>query len=465
MSTNSPNVSPTGSLSGSAHRLRHLRARRLTGFQRSTLRSFIDRIETFDLAFDPEDRGVVEKWYEWGRKQFDQIVEIGPIEQLPSYAPPANGKTVVWYHKTIIISRQNPGKEYKINFARACYTTKVWCNGQLMTDVDGQTVHISGFSSFSYDLSPALHDTNRIELVVRVENTDDPALCRGKQSSTLHAREGIWYNQASGLWGQVTLEEVSSNRLRSDVTGFADLFRGQVKLNPITCIKNTGEYQLEVIVDSPEKQRIDSHPCVGIISLYNESWGCQDIGEESLAGVATRAYIKEVYNYVKLQRPDLLVVDNDGWEQLCEKGELTATDLHTLHIYANNFENWRLDLENIAGLASTNNARFIELAGKSAAIGDKYVYKAELPLMVSEWGGFGALYGGPAGELAKFSQIRQYKALLHNSEPAIFGDCYTQLGDVEKETNGLLDKKLLRLADPQFIAASTGLLGQNQDSQ
>lgn len=211
-------------------------------------------------------------------------------------------------------------------------------------------------------------------------------------------------------------------------------------------------------------RQIDSHPCVGIISLYNESWGCQDIGEDSLAGVTTRAYIKEVYNYVKQQRPDLLVVDNDGWEHLCEKGELTATDLHTLHIYANNFENWRLDLENISGLAATDNARFRKLAGKSAVIGDNYVYKAEIPLMVSEWGGFGALYGGPAGELAKFSQIRQYKTLLHNSEPAIFGDCYTQLGDVEKETNGLLDKQLLRLADPQFIAASTGLLGQNQDS-
>ncbi len=623
MKNQPPEIKPAGPLSSSVHRLRRIRTRRNPGFQRSSFRSFIDRIETFDLALDPHDQGEAEEWYKPGKKHFDQVVEVGPIELLPQYVPPVNGKTVVWYHKTIIIPQQNPGKEYKINFARACYETKVWCNGQLMTDVDGQTVHISGFASFSYDLSPALNETGRIELMVRVENTDDPTLCRGKQASTLHVRKGIWYGLATGLWGQVTLEEVSVNRLRSDVTGYADPASGMVRLQPITYIKEAGEYQLEVVVDSPHETRavvyrqylqlepgqkshelvfrlpdplpwspeqpnlyevevnlrqvdrgvdrvyfklgfrsletrdsqillngqpcyldgvlyqpydgdsytldyepleagleytrrvtganllrihiagadplplfiadelgllvwvevpsphvsneasranhrreldsllrqIDCHPCVGIVSLYNESWGCQDIGEDSPAGAATRAYIKEAYQYVKQKRPDLLVIDNDGWEHLYEDGKLTATDLLTLHIYDNNLEKWQKDLQNIASLAAPDSPRFKQLTGKPPVIGNDYTYKSELPVIISEWGGFGSLYGGPAAEQEKFGQIRRYKEVLHQAQPPIAGDCYTQLGDVENETNGLLDKELDRLEDPQFIRASTGLLG------
>lgn len=618
-------IPSAGPLSATVHRLRRLRTRRNPGMQRSTLRSFIDRIETFQLALDPEDRGEAEEWYIPGRKEFELVVEVGPIEMLPRYIPPENGKTVVWYHKTIIIPERKLDKEYKINFARACYTTKVWGNGKLLTDVDGRTVHTSGFSSFSYDLSPALDENGRIELVVRVENSDDPTFCRGKQASSLNAREGIWYSHATGLWGQVTLEEVSANRLRSDVTGYADPFTGQVRLQPITYIKTGGEYLLEVVVDGPDEKRvvsyrqylklepgqfqhdlrfvvpkpqpwspesptlyevevnlrqedrwldrvyfkvgfrsltvrdnqillngkpcymdgvlyqpfhgdsytldndqleaelhytrritgsnllrihiagadplplsiadelgllvwvevpsphisneasranhrreldtilrqIDSHPCVAIVSLYNESWGCEDIGEDSDAGRETRKYIKNSYQYVKNQRPDLLVIDNDGWEHICEGGKLIATDWLTLHIYTNKFENWQHDLDNIASLAAPGNPRFKKLTGKTAVVGDDYTYQGELPIVISEWGGFGAIYGGPAAEQEKFNLIRRYKTALRKAETYIAGDCYTQLGDVENETNGLLDKELNRLKDENFMLGSTGLLSMD----
>lgn len=612
---------------GIPHRLRRLRSRRNPGMQRATLRTYVDKIETFDLALDPQDVGEAEGWFVPGRKQFTQTVQVGPIELLPGYTPSGNGKTVVWYHKIICISdcltAPAPGKHYKLNIARAFYSTKVWANGVLLEDVDGRTEHVSGFSSFSYDLTGQLDQQGKVEIVIRVENSDDPAICRGKQWSKQYAREGIWYGQASGLWGQVTLEEVSANRLRSDVTGYADPKTGLVRLQAMTYISEAGTFQLEALVDTPEGpnavqyrrtlnlrpgqqthelafvvpdprpwspdhpylyeveinlrqdgdiidrvyfnigfrsleahgnqlllngeplyldavlfqpylgdsftmsheqlradleytrrvtganllrihiagadplplyladelgllvwvevpsphisneasranhrrelesllRQIDTHPCVTFVSIYNESWGCQDIGEDSPAGAATRAYIKEAYQYIKQTRPDLLVVDNDGWEHLCEDGELVATDFISLHVYINELENWEKALANLPDWFEKDNPFYPKLTGHRPTVGAPYRYRQEKPVIISEWGGFGALYGGPAAQRDKFELIRKYKAALHRHHEQIAGDCYTQLGDVEQETNGLLDKARQRLADPDFIQLSTNLLG------
>lgn len=127
------------------HRLRRLHSRRNPGLQRSGLRSFIDKIENFEVAFDPNDVGEAEGWFVPGRKEFDHLVHVGPIELLPAYTPSTNNKTVVWYHKSIHIPEPQPGKDYKINFARACYATKVWGNGHLLRDVDDRAEHVSGF--------------------------------------------------------------------------------------------------------------------------------------------------------------------------------------------------------------------------------------------------------------------------------------------------------------------------------
>ncbi len=607
------------------HRLRRLRSRRNPGLQRAGLRSFIDKIEAFELALDPENIGQDEKWFLPNRKKFNQTVEVGPIELLPAFSPSTNRKTVVWYRKVIQIGEPKPGKHYKLNFARAFYATKVWGNGVLLTDVDGHTEHISGFSSFSYDLTDFLDSNGKIEIVVRVENSDDPAVCRGKQWSTQYARQGIWYGQATGLWGQVTLEEVSANRLRSDVTGYADPDSGLIRLQAITYISEVGTYQLQATLENAEGQeqaqfrrqlnltpgqqshelvfaipdprpwsiaspylyrvevnlrregelldkvffeigfrsvkakgnqlflndtplylngvlyqpylgdsytlsyeelkadleytcktiganllrihiagadslplyladrlgllvwvevpsphisndtsranhrreleslvrQIDTHPCVAFISIYNESWGCQDIGEDSPAGEATRAYIKEAYQYIKQMRPDILVVDNDGWEHISENKQLPATDFISLHTYINDLGEWEKDIAEVAKLLEPDSPRYQQLTGHPAIVGDKsYHYQNEKPLILSEWGGFGALYGGPEAQQAKFELIRRYKAVLAQHQATIAGDCYTQLGDVEQETNGLLDKTRKRLNDATFLQSSANLLAE-----
>jgi beta-galactosidase/beta-glucuronidase len=631
MSDSYSNRESVSAAANPVHRLRRLRSRRNPDLQRASLRTYIDRIEEFELALDPENVGEAEGWYLPGRKTFELTARIGPVELLPSYIPPsASGKTVVWYHKTILIENPRPVKHYKINFARAFYATKVWANGQLLEDVDGQTVHISGFASFSYDLTSYLDQDGKIELVVRVENSDDPTYCRGKQASQRYSREGIWYGWESGLWGQVTLEEVSANRLRSDVTGYGDPQTGLVRLEAMTYIVEEGQYSLEAAVDTAEGEnavlyrrllnlkpgqqthqlafgvpqplawspqqpalyeveinlrregelldrvyfkfgfrslttrgsqfelngeriyldgvlfqpyqgdsytleydqlkaqleytrqvlgcnllrihiagadplplyladelglivwvevpsphisneqsranhwrelnsllrQIDAHPCVCLVSIYNESWGCEDVSRSGSAGEATRAYIKQAYDHIKRVRPDLLVVDNDGWEHVVEQGELIATDFLSLHIYEKEVSDWRQTISKIQDLAAEANPAYPKLTGHPVTTSSGYSYRREKPIVISEWGGFGALYGGPAAQLEKFKLIRQYKEVLEENQALIGGDCYTQLGDVENETNGLLDKAGARLEDAQFRQASTGLLATtDQPSQ
>ncbi len=73
---------------------------------------------------------------------------------------------------------------------------------------------------------------------------------------------------------------------------------------------------------------IGSHPSVVIWSLYNEDWGAQDIATSE----ETRRYIAQAYDYMRLNHPQVLVVDNDGWNHVSRRGRLKS-DLLTAHVY------------------------------------------------------------------------------------------------------------------------------------
>jgi beta-galactosidase/beta-glucuronidase len=79
-----------------------------------------------------------------------------------------------------------------------------------------------------------------------------------------------------------------------------------------------------------------SHPSVVICSLYNEDWGAQDIATNP----ETQAYIARTYEYMRINHPQLLVVDNDGWNHVSVEGRLKS-DLLTVHLYTPEVERWR----------------------------------------------------------------------------------------------------------------------------
>ena len=86
-------------------------------------------------------------------------------------------------------------------------------------------------------------------------------------------------------------------------------------------------------------------------------------------------------------------------------------------------------------------------------VGDPFFYRRQVPLIVSEWGGFGFPdYGGPKDDESRADLIRKFKKELR-SRP-IAGDVYTQATNIEDERNGLIDDKTGELKVPAGLLNS-----------
>ncbi|MES2827468.1 MAG: sugar-binding domain-containing protein [Bacteroidota bacterium] len=172
---------------------------------------------------------------------------------------------------------------------------------------------------------------------------------------------------------------------------------------------------------------IATHPSVIIWSLYNEDWGAQDIATNE----ETRRYIIDTYHYMQIAYPQFLVVDNDGWQHISYEGRLKS-DLLTVHLYTPELHEWKRQLDDLVAGKQHGVAAF------PLTVGDAFFYRKQVPLLVSEWGGFGfANYGGPRGDEERTVQIKQYKEELRKRP--IAGDVYTQATNIEDEVNGIID--------------------------
>ena len=140
------------------------------------------------------------------------------------------------------------------------------------------------------------------------------------------------------------------------------------------------------------------------------------------------------------------MIDNDGWQHVSHEGRLKSA-LLTAHLYTPDVDRWRDVLDRlVAG----------ELDGVAAfplVVGDPFFYRRQVPLVVSEWGGFGFPdYGGPADAAARADLIRLFKRELRVRP--IAGDVYTQATHIEDERNGLLDAATGALTVPEGLLAS-----------
>lgn len=187
---------------------------------------------------------------------------------------------------------------------------------------------------------------------------------------------------------------------------------------------------------------METHPSIVIWSLYNEDWGAQDIATNA----ATRRYIIDTYHYMHLEHPQFLVVDNDGWQHISWEGRLKS-DLLTAHLYTPALDRWREVLDQLTAGQMEGVAAF------PLVVGDPFFYRHQVPLIVSEWGGFGFPdYGGPQDADARTESIRQFKHELR--QRPIAGDVYTQATNIEDERNGLIDPQTGELSVPAGLLNS-----------
>lgn len=187
---------------------------------------------------------------------------------------------------------------------------------------------------------------------------------------------------------------------------------------------------------------IGTHPSVVIWSLYNEDWGAQDIATNA----ETRQYIMDTYHYMQIAQPQFLVVDNDGWHHISYEGRLKS-DLLTVHLYTPDIEKWKSSLDQL--LQGQN----VGVAAFPLVVGDPFFYRKQIPVIISEWGGFGFIdYGGPKDADDRAVKIKLYKEELRKRNVA--GDVYTQATNIEDEKNGLIDAETGELKVPDGLLKS-----------
>jgi beta-galactosidase/beta-glucuronidase len=189
----------------------------------------------------------------------------------------------------------------------------------------------------------------------------------------------------------------------------------------------------------------ETHPSIIIWSLYNEDWGAQDIATNA----ETRDYITETYHFMQINYPQFLVVDNDGWHHISHTGRMKS-DLLTAHLYTPDLARWQELLDRLVGGEMDGTAAF------PLVVGDPFFYRRQVPLVVSEWGGFGfSDYGGPQDAEARTNSIQAFKQELRRRP--IAGDVYTQATNIEDERNGLIDPHTGALSVPPGLLASRQL--------
>lgn len=168
-----------------------------------------------------------------------------------------------------------------------------------------------------------------------------------------------------------------------------------------------------------------SHPCVVAWVPLNESWGVPDLRHDA----GQRALLDTMYYLGHALDGSRPVISNDGWEQ-------ASTDLVTFHDYRGP-DDFARDYADVGGAVtrwSAGRPRFVA--------GHRY---SGQPLLMTEFGGLNIATSADDGwgyaTCADGDElVQRYGRLLAEvRRTGVFqGFCYTQLTDVESETNGVL---------------------------
>ncbi len=189
-----------------------------------------------------------------------------------------------------------------------------------------------------------------------------------------------------------------------------------------TLSKEEYSYQLPYIID----QNYNSPSIIAYV-LFNESWGIPLINES----IDQQEFVNSMKDLTLSKDNTRLIVLNDGWFNL------TNSDLCCLHEYEQDslkFKEKYLDKDKVL------NELVVNGFGLAFAKHNKYNNQ---PIIISEFGGASLESSCGWGYGNKISDINKYKTQLENIFKTIYsldyisGYCYTQVSDVEQETNGL----------------------------
>lgn len=202
-------------------------------------------------------------------------------------------------------------------------------------------------------------------------------------------------------------------------------------------------------------QRDYNHPSIIVWDMLNESWGVPQIYHDKIQ----QHYSCSLYHLAHSLDATRLVISNDGWE-------MTETDICAIHSYSHgNNDNPKQKeifadcLKSWEGIESGKIVSHLPFARG-------FCYKGQ-PVILTEFGGIsnssskkGWGYTNTKNEEDFLSEYERITEAIKDSD-VICGFCYTQLTDVQQETNGLLDDMHKFKYNPEKIKGINGLIGRS----
>jgi beta-galactosidase/beta-glucuronidase len=197
-----------------------------------------------------------------------------------------------------------------------------------------------------------------------------------------------------------------------------------------------------------------NHPCVVAWVPVNESMGFPNLGREGHPG--QYAFIERMVSGTRRIDPTRPVIDNDGWEHT------DITDICAIHDYTPTAEGLRERYK--ATLETGQLPPQVWLAEKPLFARGSH-YRGQ-PIVLSEVGGFlmvprevppderDMLYQFYGSVGTNEELVSKYRDLMEGiaSLPFLAGFCYTQLTDIEQESNGLLTYDRRAKIAPERVA-------------
>jgi len=163
---------------------------------------WIDLCGNWGFAFDDDNCGLAERWFDRAEPFDREIVVPFPPESKLSGVHETGFHPVVWYRREVHVDEADRRDRLLLHFGAVDYRSTVWVNGRMAVE------HVGGQTPFSADITPLLTPGEAQVIVVRAEDEPrDLQQPRGKQY--WEEQPGyIWYHRTTGIWQPVWLEPV-----------------------------------------------------------------------------------------------------------------------------------------------------------------------------------------------------------------------------------------------------------------
>ncbi len=183
----------------------------------------------WQFDFDPNDKGVAERWFE--THEFSKQINVPfPWQSELSGIHNVDYDGVAWYQREVAIPT-DAGPRYFLVFGAVDWKATVWVAGQeLLT-------HEGGYTPFEVELTELVKPGETALVTLRVEDFNSPDLPTGKQVR--------WYTHVGGIWQTVYLESRGTAYIeRAHVSPDIDAERAVV--NATVIAPEAGEYTLAI---------------------------------------------------------------------------------------------------------------------------------------------------------------------------------------------------------------------------